>query len=116
MSRFNNSNDDRQEIDRATGSHRFPTTGMLTIHADRCMVSGPFYRLVHRKLEEGIEGMQRDCYYGLESAFPANFWAALTPDESHMAWGVALDLIARQAVPLRPSLHHVNNAVYLSLQ
>ncbi len=67
-------------------------------------------------LEDAIEAFRKDCYYQLPDVFPQDFWAALTPAERHMAWAVVLDLIAREAVPLRLTLCHFYGAPYFSLQ
>ena len=116
MIKFNSSDHDRRGINRATGGHPFLTTGMLPVHAEQHMVPGPFYALVYSNLEDAIETLRKDCYYQLEGVFPHDFWADLTPAERHMAWGIVLDLIARQAVPLRLTLPHFYDAPYFSLQ
>jgi len=116
MIKFNSSDHDRRGINRATGGHPFLTTGMLPVHAEQHMVPGPFYGLVYSNLEDAIETLRKDCYYLLEGVFPHDFWADLTPAERHMAWGIVLDLIARQAVPLRLTLPHFYDAPYFSLQ
>lgn len=116
MIKFNSSDHYRRGINRATGGHQFLTTDMLPVLAEQHMVPGPFYALVYSNLEDAIETLREDCYYLLEGLFPHDFWAALTPAERHMAWAVVLDLIARQAVPLRLTLCHFYDAPYFSLQ
>jgi len=116
MIKFNSSDHYRRGTNRATGGHQFLTTDMLPVHAEQHMVPGPFYALVYSNLEDAIETLRKDCYYQLPDVFPHDFWAALTTAERHMAWAVVLDLIARQAVPLRLTLCHFYDAPYFSLQ
>lgn len=116
MSKLNSADRYRPAINCATCGNHVSTIDAIHVQVEQHTVAGPFYRLVYRSLEDGIDTLQHDRHYQFECLFAHDFWTALTPNQRHQAWAIVLDLIARHAVPLRLTLSQFYEAPYFSLQ